>query len=332
VLAPEVVAVRSDPAEAVPGKPVQYTALYIGPQGPIETGAVDWAFCNERKPLAELEPVSPLCLEATGSWLVELGVGGTIAGTVPAMACSQFGPSVPQPQPNQPPGRPVDPDFTGGYYQPVRVLAAGAHGDIITSAETRIACGSASVSPDVVAEFAQRYHVNGNPKIASFGPKGGAPWIDATQPGNAGMTNAVAAGSRFTLEVTWPTCPQVDACGDGYCGPDETPMSCASCDASIALCPQDCAPLAQCGGAERYVVLDQETQTLGDAREGIGVAWFTTDGSFDVDQTGRQGTDPATFSDNGWTAPSHAGVVTMWVVLRDDRGGNVWGEYVLQIQ
>jgi hypothetical protein len=158
------------------------------------------------------------------------------------------------------------------------------------------------------------------------------PWSDDTAPGNAGVTNPVAAGARIELEVAWPPCPTSDSCNDGFCGPDETPMSCASCPPSVVVCPQDCAQVLHCGGAERYLVLDQATGALTDAREGISVAWFATDGSFGVDRTGRDGRDPLTFSDNTWIAPAHPGVVTMWVVLRDDRGGTAWGEYVLVVQ
>jgi hypothetical protein len=337
VTAPEVVAVRADPAEVVAGKSVQYTALYIGPSGLITTGAVDWAFCTERKPLAELGPVSPLCYQQSGSWFVDLGVGTSVTGTVPSDACSLFGPVVPQPQPNQPPGRPVDPDSTGGYYQPVRVLSNGQSSESIALAETRIACGVSSASSDIVAEFAQRYHVNGNPMITSLGPKNAANatngWTDVTIPGNAGMTTDLpgSRGVHYELEVTWPSCPETDACNDGVCGPDETPQSCASCDPTIAVCPQDCDPVIQCKGAERYVALDQGTGTLIDRREGMSVIWYATGGTFDADRTGRDGSDRSTFSDNGWTAPSEPGTVTMWVVLQDDRGGAVWGEYQLDV-
>jgi hypothetical protein len=334
VVAPEVVAIRADPAEVVPGQSVQYTALYIGPSGAITSGAIDWSFCNERKPLAQLGPVSPLCYQSAGSWLVDLGLGTSVTATVADDACSLFGPDVPQPLPNQPPGRPVDPDPTGGYYQPVRTLTNGTGGDAIDIGETRIACGLASSSSDVVAQFAQRYHVNANPKISTFGPtRPAAMWTDDTTPGNAGATNdwPNSLGMHFNLEVAWPSCPESDVCGDGICGPDETPLTCATCNATVAPCPRDCSPLVQCQGAERYVVLQPGTDALTDQREGISVLWYATAGSFDVDRTGRDGSDLSTVSDNGWRAPDQPGLVTMWIVLLDDRGGTSWGEYVIDI-
>ena len=50
------------------------------------------------------------------------------------------------------------------------------------------------------------------------------------------------------------------------------------------------------------------------------VAWYSSGGTLDTESTGRAGDDPATTSD-GWTAPSQAGTVHLWIVLRDSRGG-----------
>lgn len=363
VKSPSVIAVRSDPAEVAPGGTLRSEALYVGPSGRISSTAVQWDFCEERKPLAELEPVSPLCLQAGGDVFLPLGVGNPVSGLLPASLslatsngnsqvviggvlpascggadasqctiqvtdpCSLFGPQVPQPQPNQPPGRPVDPDPTGGYYQPVRILAASGGGDIITLGETRLSCGLANAPPDVSASFAQRYHVNANPAVAAFGPKGQS-WVTDDKGTNAG----VAPGQHLELEVSWPQCPTTDSCGDNVCGPDETPMSCATCDPSIVVCASDCVPLHGCAGAERYAAPDTSGGTLVDLREGIEVAWYATGGSFDVDRTGRGGSDTGTTSDNGWSAPATLGPVTFWIVLRDDRGGVGWDEYVVNVK
>jgi hypothetical protein len=329
VTGPQILAAQSDPAEAPPGKPVRYTALYVGAGGAITTGAVDWAFCDARKPLAELEPVSPRCLEPTGDWFVPIGIGDSTSGNVPADACRQFGPDVPQPQPGQPPGRPVDPDPTGGYYQPVRVRAAGANGNVIDVVETRLTCSLASAAADVAATFAQRYHANTNPRTASFGPLGAMPWAAS----DAGTThvNRAAAGKRIEVEVAWDSCPSTDSCGDGVCGPEETALACPLCDADIVTCPSDCSAAAGCTGAERYVALDVVSGALVDRREALSVAWYATGGSFDVDRTGRDAADLAVTSDNGWTAPSQPGTVTMWIVLRDDRGGVSWTTYTVQV-
>lgn len=72
--------------------------------------------------------------------------------------------------------------------------------------------------------------------------------------------------------------------------------------------------------AESYVVYDAASVSVVDARESIRVSWFATVGSFDSDRTGRDANDTATFTENGWAAPS-SGVVHLWVVMRDGRGG-----------
>lgn len=321
---PTVLAVRSDPPEAAPTAPdnvVTMTALYVNGAGAVANAPIDWAFCTARNPLANLGPVNPECLQASGAWFVPMGVGLQTSGTIPDDACRQFGPQVPQPIMGQPQGRPVDPDPTGGYYQPVRVLAPGATKASITIAETRLPCGLANAVGNVSADYAKRYHANTNPAVASLSIGAEASLGAALTTDEHGATNPVPAGTRVTLSAAWAACPTVDVCGDGFCGPDETLQS----------CPSDCTKPLGCTGAERYAGFDLETQSIVDQREAIAVAWFATGGAFDDDRTGRDSTDTTTTSDNGWQAPAKAGTVHMWVVLRDDRGGTGWAEYALDV-
>jgi hypothetical protein len=195
----------------------------------------------------------------------------------------------------------------------------------------------AQASPDQVAAFAQRYHPNTNPVVASLGVKGSSqPWV----PSAAGsMPNAVPAGQYLDLEVAWAACPLVDVAKDGTCGPDETGDTCQSCGPSVIVSPADCCPGPTmdcthplgCTGAERYVVFNTASANLVDAREGISVSWFATGGTFDSDATGRAGTDTQVTSDNGWQAPAQAGPAILWVVLHDDRGGVGWQTYALDV-
>ncbi len=358
VTSPQLLAVRVGPeggeAEAAPLGTLEFSGLYVDSSGPIMPAPIDWAICNERKPLAELEPVSPLCLYASGSWFTSLGVGNPVSGTIPDNACQQFGPQVPQPVAGHPPGRPVDPDITGGYYQPVRALAQGTPANLILIAETRLMCGLAQAPPNVVAAFTQRYHPNTNPIVNSLGVcpsstgsvpcQGGPPsWVPASTPG--ATSNQVPVGQHLNLEVAWAMCPLVDAPNDGVCGPEETAASCMSCGPGVAVSSADCCPGAAmdcthplgCTGAERYVVFDASSGALVDRREGIAVSWFATGGAFDSDATGRAGTDTEslaaqTTSDNGWQSPTQPGPVTLWVVLRDDRGGVGWQTFALDVR
>ncbi len=61
-------------------------------------------------------------------------------------------------------------------------------------------------------------------------------------------------------------------------------------------------------------------------------SWYATAGTFEVDRSGRAEDDPATSVDNTWTVPSSQGLVHVWVVLRDSRGGVGWESYTIRIQ
>jgi hypothetical protein len=76
--------------------------------------------------------------------------------------------------------------------------------------------------------------------------------------------------------------------------------------------------------AETFAYYDPASQTVTSQREAMQVAWYATGGTLDTESTGRAAGDPATTSDDGWTAPGSAGTVHLWVVLRDSRGGVDW--------
>jgi hypothetical protein len=328
-------------AEAKPTENIKLTALFVGPSGPVTPSPLQWAFCGERKPLAELGPVNPLCLKVDGDGFTPLGTGSEVTGAIPTDACQQFGHDTPlAPRSGQPPGRPVDPDPSGGYYQPTRLLDPDPDHPTITIGETRIQCTLASLSADVVAAFQQRYHRNSNPEVASLGVKGAPAPLIATADAN-GTPNQVGVGQHLALEVSWPACPKMDAADDGVCGPDETGTTCGTCGSDVGVSPNDCCVDVNCkhalgcAGAERYVLLDPTSGALVDRRESMAVAWFATGGAFDFDRTGRSSEDDdvgATTSDNAWQAPDKPDTVTMWVVLRDARGGVGWKQFTLDVQ
>lgn len=72
--------------------------------------------------------------------------------------------------------------------------------------------------------------------------------------------------------------------------------------------------------AERFVAFDPRAQAVVPRRESMRVSWFATAGAFEHDRTGRDEDDEATSTDDAWTAPD-ADAATIWVVLRDARGG-----------
>lgn len=75
---------------------------------------------------------------------------------------------------------------------------------------------------------------------------------------------------------------------------------------------------------ERYVVLDETTQTLVARRESMRVSWFTTEGTLDLDRSGREEADRADFAENVLSTPTEARDLFLYVVLRDARGGSAF--------
>jgi hypothetical protein len=297
---PRVLAVRAEPAEAAPLAAVTLRALVVDVTGEPTGSGLSWAYCDARKPLAELGPVSAECLARQGDFLEPLGSGGpadAITGTIPAKACRQFGPEVPEAEAGQPAGRPVDPDATGGYYQPVQVVVSAqtatpsARGDLVALGRARLTCGIVGPTPDQLTDLARRSHPNTNPELDA----------DVVLPADAGGGAPIPAraGERIPLRASWAAC-----------APDAT----------------------TCTGAESYASFDPATQAVRARREGLRLSWFTTAGLLDEDHTGRDEADEATWSDNAWTAPAGAGIAHLWVVLRDDRGGVGWRAYTFDVR
>ncbi len=314
---PRILAIRSDPAEAEGKDVVSYSALVVDSSGGTPSITVDWALCTARKPLKELEPVNPICTSRVGDFLIPLGQGTTASGKVPSDACRLFGPEVPSPRPGEPFGRPTDPDPTGGYYQPVCAILVAADGDQPIIGSSRLSCGVAGASSTDATEFHAHYHVNSNPTIVALTING--------QPAGVEDSSAtpLPAGTVAHLEVDWPVCPEVDACGDALCGPDETPTSCAA----------DCGDaLKGCGGAERYFFYDAEALHNQTRRESMRASWFATGGSYAVDISGREETDSTPNASDNLNLPTAPGLLHGWVVLRDSRGGVVWKNFVIAVK
>ncbi|HEU4405528.1 MAG TPA: hypothetical protein VFS43_09580 [Polyangiaceae bacterium] len=73
--------------------------------------------------------------------------------------------------------------------------------------------------------------------------------------------------------------------------------------------------------AETYLWWDPTLRDLRERRESMRLSWFVSGGRLDVASTGRDEADPATESVNVWQLPEAPGPQTLWVVLRDARGG-----------
>ncbi len=303
-----VLAVRAEPAEPKPSETVTLRALVAGPAG--ETLAIDeltWSTCHARKALTELGPIAPECIDEFGDKrseaLTALGKGESVTTTIRGEVCRVFGPLEPPPAPGSTEsGRPFDPDTTGGYYQPF-VLGW----DDPSTASVRLLCGPGTVlSPADSRLFNLGYRPNENPSIAA---------VHAVVDGDRvlveeGAALQVPAGATVMFEVSWPECPSEAECGDGLCTAGE----------NATECPDDCrTDPVSCAGSEVYLVPNLETRRVDETTEELRVAWFANDGTFDIAQTGASAS--STSSENSWTAPDRAKRVSLWLVLRDDRGG-----------
>jgi len=314
-----VLAIRAEPAEAAPRDKVTLSALYVGPGGSLEDAPIDWAFCLQRKSLAELGPVARQCLAQESALLQTLGEGLHASASVPQDACRLFGPDRPPPQNDEPIGRPVDPDPFGGFYQPVRVFDADT--SRYTLFEERISCTLAGVTQAEFASWNRRYRRNQNPSIGALTDLDSGQTLAADSAKQPPF--GVSTGQKLRLRASWVECSDGAECDDGICGADETRTTCSA----------DCTTPRGCEGSEHYLYYDRTSRSFATRRENLRVAWFATAGHFDGPRTGRPEAEASTSqTDNVWTAPKQSGEVSVWLVLRDDRGGIGWQGYRLNVQ
>jgi hypothetical protein len=324
---PRVLAVKSLPAEAGPNAQVSYEVLYVDVDGPADASKIDWALCSARKPIAAPGSVAQACYARSSSVLTALGAGATVKGTLAKDVCQVFGPTPPVPMPGEPNGRPADPDTTGGYYQPVRLLTeVSGEPDTYDVGTTRLVCGLGGATIDQLGEYNDSYRPNENPllqRLVLTPRESGGKDVTLSDASAAGASVVVKAGAQVTLHAHWASCPVKSKCGDGICGAHE----------DVTKCSADCTTPKGCTGAEPYVFFDPVTRAITPRRESIRISWFATDGEFEHDRTGRSESDAElSTSDNTWTAPTVAGAVSLWVVIRDDRGGVGWHSYKLDVQ
>lgn len=299
-----VLAVRSEPAEPSPGEAMRLRALVASPDGTVTEPPLRWALCTARRALATPGPVSPSCLEESHPALAVLGTGGESRGVVPTDACRLFGPEPPDDRQGAG-GRPVDPDVTGGFFLPVQLRLAGAAPAVF---QARIGCRPGGLSQAESAELTRRSRRNENPSVEALRAIVG----DSTTIVAEGGSVSVAPGASLRFELSSPNCPAVARCGDGVCNDGEDRAACAA----------DCTTPRGCAGAERYARFDLTTRTIVTATEVLRASWFSTAGAFAAPRTGPG---------NEWTAPTTAGEVRAWVVLRDDRGGADWRSFTVRV-
>jgi hypothetical protein len=304
---PSILAIKGEPAEAAPKTPVVYEVLAVDTSGPIPApgteidSSVLWSMCDQPKPPAESNSVSPNCLDANALPGVSGPTATSYSAAMPDGACTLFGPLTPPVPAGSPAIRPRDPDVTGGYYQPVRASLAipedrrrsgmATEDTIVAFGLERIYCGLANAPGSIGPVYAKTYHLNTNPQIAALtiqDASGSA--IEVPRVADGGAPFVVSSSQAVAFSLSW------------------TPDS-----------------------VESYPVFDVLSRTLVSHRETMRASWYATGGTFDHDVTGRSETETETFSSNSWR-PTAVGVIHLWVVLHDSRGGTDFAAYDVQVE
>ena len=319
---PTVLAVQAEPAEAAPGQQVQLTGLVGTTDAHATAPELDWGLCIARKPLTELGPVNPVCIQAASGApadsIVALGSGATVTATVPMDACRLFGPSLPAPKNGEPSGRPVDPDPTGGFYQPVGVTLVDTQ--VTSLGAIRIFCPPSGLDQEQASAFTSSYRRNQNPALSDISVLDAAG--GATPVPDDPEALHVDAGKVVHFQASWAACPIAVTCGDGICGSGEDQNG----------CPDDCATPKGCTGAETYAWFNPGSRKLETRHESVRVSWFASAGRFDHAVTGRDEDEFATSTtDNVWTAPAASGDIRFWLVVRDARGGQTSRSFLVSV-
>ena len=319
---PTLLAIQAEPAEAAPGKEVQLNALIGTPELNSGTPELRWGLCIARKPLTELGPVNTVCIQAPSAAqkdIIDLGSGATVTATLPMDACRLFGPSLPEPMNGEPAGRPVDPDPTGGFYQPISSTLVDSA--VTSMGSVRIFCPPSGLDQEQAAAFNASYRNNQSPSIDQLSARTAA---GETLPiPSEPETLAVATNQVLHLEAAWHSCPHSPVCGDGVCGAREDKSNCAD----------DCTTPKGCTGAEDYAWFNPDSRIVETRHESVRVSWFSTAGHFENAVTGRDDAEyDQSTTEDVWTAPSTAGDVRVWAVIRDSRGGQSFRSFLVSVR
>jgi hypothetical protein len=300
VNSPRVLAVRGNPPEALPGGPpggvIYYDLLAVTPEGTLHTLPSGWEYCTTPRPPSTNNVIGPECMDGG---VQSLGPDAPSAqAKMPQNACSIFGPDQPPPMKGQPPARPPDPDATGGYYQPVLVTVpfpVFSDGGLYQAVGLeRVQCNLPNAPLEVSKEYNTTYKPNVNPFLEQV-----------TARLDGGMDTPLVAAGDGGAAV-----PFVVPVGG-------TVWLTASWPAS---------------SVQTFPVYDLMTRQLVTQTEILSVAWYVNAGQLEFDLTVRTTGNPGLTGENAWTAPGDAGLVHLWLVLRDDRGGVDFDEYAFDVQ
>jgi hypothetical protein len=305
---PAILAVKAEPAEVdlrvagQAGQPVRYEALVVDSGGRVPNADITdpllWSVCDQPKPPTENNAVSSICLDRDYLPGEEGDSPTSYRAPVPDDSCKLFGPITP---PVDPPIRPRDPDVTGGYYLPVRM-------ELWVPEELR-RVGMATAD-SLLGIHLQRINCG----LANFPSK-------LVREYNANYKlNQNPVLNPLTLQVPGADPVEVPAALPGN---SPFPLTVGQSVLLTASWPAE--------SVENYPAPNVLVHELRYINESMRVSWYVTAGSFKHDITGRSEAESETFTENTWK-PSEPGLVHLWVVLHDSRGGTDFAAYDFDVQ
>jgi len=276
-----VVAVRATPAEARPGESVSWEALVLSPLPDTSATKIDWAMCSSPRNPSDSITVAMACFAAADPTPGSMAVVTAIAGAQGASAKA----SIPSDA-----CRKIGPEVpqtseTGAAQRP-------PDADITGGYQLPIRLVLTDPTGTDVSFDRQRVHCNLASAPAAAAREYAERYVFNVNPSivalELGGTSAAVDGSaRF-----------------GVPAGSRVPMR-------IQWPPE---------AKETYVLFDPVARAIAERSENLETAWFTNGGEFERDRTTPDGDSTVTSNelilDPGVTQP-----VTVWIVLRDDRGG-----------
>jgi hypothetical protein len=206
----------------------------------------------------------------------------------------------PQPAEGQPPIRPRDADVTGGYYLPVRV-------GLLDPEEMR-RVGMATDDSLIGFEL-QRIYCGVANVPGWVIPEYGANYKLNQNPVIASLTLQEPGSDPVVV-------PPLAAEGAPF------KVAAGQTVTLTASWPAE--------SVENYPAWDVLKRTLVSHNEAMRVSWYATAGFFEHDITGRGESETETFAENTWR-PDGPGLVHLWIVLHDSRGGTDFASYDFDI-
>jgi hypothetical protein len=191
----------------------------------------------------------------------------------------------------------ADPSKVCTLFVELPVLAILQAGDVRRTAVKRIRV----VPARLPAGAESAYERNVNPVMGEVLLRAGDGVSDDQPCTGARVIQACAAAADCGAGV---------ACVDGICADGATPPRAAVLCASAARPPPPAQLYKECAA-------DGTQRT---ARERLSFQWYASDGTF----TGEDGLGDGNVTGRARQFQPPAGAYTMWVILRDDRGGEDW--------